>query len=86
MDAQSLELAVPAEHVDALKQRLREEFPNVLVGTKALADGSVLLAVTLYSVDPQRIEDLVDSVRFENSPAGSPSLSELVEKVRQSQA
>ena len=88
---QVLEFAIPSAELDATRQALREQFPNILIGTAPLEDGQTLLWLSLWADSPQALEAAVaalkgDNPDFRHAPEAPASLADLVARVKQAQA
>lgn len=90
-EQQFLEYAVPNASLAVVMERLRQEYPTILIGTKPLDAETTLLWLTLVAQESAGLAKFVaklqaDNLVLKHQPAPSASLSDLVARALQAQA
>lgn len=86
---QSRLFIVPAADLALVTSTIHQSFPTALIGTKPHEEGSLVLAVTLFSDRPEGLEQLLSALGADslNVPPVAPpkSLSDLVNEIQRLQ-
>jgi len=87
---QSVSFRVPAAEVETVIAEIRKHFAQALVGRKVLETGDVLLAVTLYAEEAERMLAQFSALgvdQFEVGPyrPSAGTLSDLIAAIQQKQ-
>ena len=88
---QSVTFGVPAGEVETVVAEIHKHFPHALIGCKAVNGESVLLAVTLYAEEAERMVKQLstlggDQLEFGSHRPSTPSMSDLIAVIQQKQS